>query len=108
MTKTVLLRVATVNDDFTDRASNLPIVARYADVMLTQENKHDNVASLLDDEWAVEQNMASASTRGSAVCWRPEVFRRGSSAQRVAARGRGILPRRLTIVHGRVGVSTLR
>lgn len=97
------VRVATVNDDFTDRQTNLPLVARVADVMLTQENKHDDVRRLLPEGWLSWQDLSSASTRGSAVCWLPEVFRRGSSDQRIAARGRGILPRRLTVVHGRVG-----
>lgn len=99
---TARLTVATVNDDFTDRVSNLLWVARRSDVLLTQENKRDTVRRLLPVAWGVHQVTTSASTRGSAVAWRQSLVKAAFFDQRIAARGRGILPRRMTIVHGRV------
>ena len=100
------VRIATVNDDFTDRKTNIPLVTRFADIILTQENKHDNVHTLVPAGWSVHQVRRNASTRGSAVAWRTnKPFRKASVDQKLAVRGRGILPRYMTIAHGRIGLA---
>ncbi|MFN7133234.1 MAG: endonuclease/exonuclease/phosphatase family protein [Myxococcales bacterium] len=66
-TKKVAITVATVNDDFTDRKTNLPKVK--ASVMLVQEAKNTNVRRAMSDKWGVHQNVKADDKAGTAVVW---------------------------------------
>lgn len=63
----VTLTVATVNDDFTDRKTNLKRVN--ADVMLVQEAKNTNLRKTMNDTFGVHQ-AAREDKAGSAVVWK--------------------------------------
>ncbi len=61
--------VATVNDDFTDEKTNLPRVAKQADVLLGQETKNTKVGKELSDKFGVHQNIHRVDQAGTAVVW---------------------------------------
>jgi hypothetical protein len=67
----VEVAVATVNDDFNSPGSNVPHVARLADVVLGQEGKAEDYAALLPhDEYDVFQNTETDALAGSFIVTR--------------------------------------
>lgn len=86
--------VATINDDFGTRRSNLPRVR--ADVMLVQEAKNENVRRLLRGRGVgVHQNTRRQDQQGTAVVWSRKVARAvdGGYAMGVRPHGRAMLNR---------------
>lgn len=73
--ESVSFTVATVNDDFTDRQTNLPGVK--ADVMLVQEAKNTNIDRVMSDSFGVHQNTGREDKAGSAVVWDKERVKAG-------------------------------
>ena len=67
--KGVTVTVATVNDDFTDRVSNLNKVKKQASVLLVQEAKNSRVRNVLGDKYGVHQDVSRSDKAGSAVAW---------------------------------------
>ncbi|MBU2693865.1 endonuclease/exonuclease/phosphatase family protein [Pimelobacter sp. 30-1] len=102
-----MLEGVTVNDDFTDRVSDVPAIlaARRPAWIGVQEGKREDYAGLLDDpRYAVVQRMTSDATRGVAVVLdldqvRPvgryvdDPRRRGHGYRQLTAAGLGILAR---------------
>lgn len=85
--------VATVNDDFTDKKTNLKGIK--ADVMLVQEAKNTNIRRALSDKHGVHQNVRHDDKAGSAVVWKRGEVKAGDRgyALGVEPRGAGMLRR---------------
>ena len=67
--KGVSVTVATINDDYTDRVSNLDNVKKKASVLLVQEAKNTRVRDVLGDRFGVHQDFAHKDKAGAAVAW---------------------------------------
>lgn len=85
--------VATVNDDFTDRKTNLKGIK--ADVMLVQEAKNTNLRKALSDKHGVHQNVKRDDKAGSAVVWKRGEVKAGKRGYElgVEPKGAGMLRR---------------
>ena len=70
---TVGITVATVNDDFATRRTNLPSVK--ADVLLVQEAKRVKARKVMSKEWGVNQDRSTEARAGSAVLWRRDALK---------------------------------
>lgn len=78
--KTVTFTAATINDDYTDRRTNVPDVK--ATVKLVQEAKNTDLRQELSNDWGVHQNSRDPGKKGSAVVW---------DKDRVRATDRGVV-----------------
>ncbi len=106
--KGAVLTVATVNDDFTDRKTNLPRIR--AGVMLVQEAKNTNIRRELGSHRGVHQDTRRDDRAGSAVVWnkkRVDVTDRGYSLA-VEPRGAGMLRRWMSWTDMKVDGATVR
>lgn len=76
------LRWTTANLDFGlgHDADYLAHLAVLSDVILVQEAKNVHLADVLPKGWRALQDTTSAATMGSAICYRVEAVRAGSSA----------------------------
>jgi len=95
--KRATFTVATINDDFTDRKTNVPDVK--ATIKLAQEVKYTNLRKeLAKDEWGVHQNRSSLDKAGSAVVWDRDRVRATDRGLRlgVTPQGREMMTRWIT------------
>ncbi|WP_418061722.1 hypothetical protein [Pimelobacter simplex] len=88
-----MLEGVTINDDFTDRTSDVPAIlrARRPAWVGIQEGKREDYADLLEDaRYGVEQRMTTAATRGVALVYdRDQVRTVGTAVDQPRRVGRG-------------------
>lgn len=74
--KTATFTVASINDDFTDRYTNVPDVK--ATIKLVQEAKATNLRGEVDKkDWGVHQDLNDTGKKGAAVVWNKDRARAG-------------------------------
>lgn len=101
----VTLKIATVNDDFGTRGSNIGQVKHRADVVMLQEGKRAHYRKRVGDSFGVMQNWTDAAHAGSALVWNKKTVTGGKQGQRlgVLPHGRGMLARYLSFADVKVG-----
>lgn len=76
----VKTKIATINDNFKDRASDAPHFAKRRHVLMLQETKHTRLRELLPEEYGVFQRDRWPGQANSAIVWQRkagEVLGRG-------------------------------
>jgi hypothetical protein len=105
------LTIATVNDDFTDRKTNIGRVKDRADVVMMQEAKNTHVRrAVRGDSFGVHQNVRRDDQAGTALVWRRDKAQKKDSGYEMAVRphGRAMLNRWINYTDLNVDGTTVR
>ena len=108
--KQVSLTIATMNDDFATKKSNIGRLKKRADVVMIQEGKRAHYRQRLGDSFGVMQNWKSAARAGSALTWKKDAAKAVGQGQRlgVSPHGRGMLARYISYVDMKVDGKKVR